>query len=294
MVAPKFSEFDAFALISRFSLQIQNSPAPTFETDLILGALSKIALNAIEELSKLADKGNPKAVEMIYDHANLVANYFGEFCNEKPELFVAFARKRLFWPGLISRQNAIVAANKKLMDKLELGADVKTIDRKGKWSLDAPEIDVALELHGTMEVWREEQQPESIRRHKAKMEKLNKEIGRPANYRPPLPVRRIPTTPEWEEEFRLRGETRKMAKNLPLFNKLTSEKWFKASWPLFLARYGKEFQNNKSFTRFIPIAQKSATKEGKKLRGILRRYIKQRILEAFKIIAPEVELKTKS
>jgi hypothetical protein len=280
--------------------KIQNDPALKFDADLRLGTLSRIAYLAIGELSKLENKGNKEAAEMIYNHANVVVNYFGELCNEKPELFAPFARKRLFWPGLISRQNALVEANKRLMDKLELGADVKTIDRKGKWSLDAPEIDVALGLHGIMEVWREEWQPENVKRNRAQFRKfqremraLNKRLGRPSNYHPPKP-KPIPTKPEWEEEFRLHGESRKLAKNLPPFNKQTSEKWFEASWPLFLSRYGEEFQNKKYFTRFIPIAQKSATKEGKKLRGILRRYIKQRILEAFKIIAPEVELKTKS
>jgi len=180
------------------------------------------------------------------------------------------------------------------MTKLELGADVKTLDPKGNWSTDAPEIEVALGLHSMMTIWRESQQPESIRRHKAMMRKFNMEFGRPANYRPPLSESKIPIKPEQEEKYRLQKESRIMAKDLPAFNKQTSEKWYKASLPLFYSRYGEEFQNHKVFSRFVQIGQKIANKSQKKLRSQVRKYIKERILKAFKRIAPEVQSKIKN
>ena len=278
--------------------KIQNEP-----TDLIdnrLSAIGRIAHLAFGELSKLADKGNKEAAETIFNYLSAVTHWFDDFCHEKPEMFDRLARKCLYWPALISPQKAVKNRNEKLIDKIQLGADVKSLDLKGNWSYDATEIEVALWLKGTMNLWREEWQPENVKRNRAQfrnfqkeMRDLNKRLGRTANYRPPKP-KPIPTKPEWEEEFRLSGESRNLAKNLPPFNKQTYRQWFKASLPLFRSRWKEDFENRKCFARFIPIAQKSATKEGKKLRGILRRYIKQRILEAFKVIAPEVELKTRS
>jgi len=295
-IRPKIYEHDVCAFLMGLTEKIKNEP-----TDLIddrLGSLGRIAHLAFGELSKPADKGNKEAAELILNYLSAIVHWFDDFCHEKPEMFESIARKGIYWPALISPQKAIKNRNEKLMEKLHLGADVKSVDLKGNWSYDAPEIEVALWLKGTMNFWREQWQPENVKNGRAQFKKfqkemreLNKRLGRPANYQPPKP-KPIPTKPEWEEEFRLSGESQEMAKNLPPFNKQTHKQWFDASWPLFRSRWKEDFENRKCFAGFIPIAQKSATKEGKKLRGILRRYIKQRILEAFKIIAPEVELKT--
>lgn len=290
-IKPMIYEHDVCAYLMGLAEKIQNEP--TVLIDNRLGALSRVSYQAIGELSKLADKGNKEAAKVIFNNLSAALHWFDDFCHEKPEMFESIARKGVYWPALISPQKAVRNRNEKLMEKLHLAADVKSVDLKGNWSYAAPEIEVALWLKGTMALWREQWQPENIRRHKEMIKKFNQEIGRPANYKPPKP-KPIPTKPEWEEEFRLSGESQKMAKNLPPFNKQTCEQWFKASWPLFRSRWKEDFENRKCFARFIPIAQKNADTAKKKLRGELRKYITKRIKLAFEQIAPEVDLKMKS
>lgn len=281
-VRPKIYEHDVCAYLMRLSENIQNEP-----TDLIdgrLGALMSIAFMAIGELSNLAEKGNKEAATGAYHHLASAVNWFEKFCHEKPELFEPLARKTASWPSFISRQKAIIKHNEKLMAKLHLAADYKGVDLKSGWSIDAPEIKVALWLRGTMNTWREQWQPERIRQHKAMQKKFRKEFG----YIPKIQPRKLNPIPTKSDE------SQGLAKNLPPFNKKTYPKWLEASWPLFLARYGEEFQNQKCFARFIPIAQKMAHNEKKKLRGELRKYITERISLAFEKIAPDVELKTQN
>lgn len=85
------------------------------------------------------------------------------------------------------------------------------------------------------------------------------------------------------------GRLTKSSRLQPL-NKKNYKQWFEASWPLFISYYGEEFQSHRRFSHLIASAEKMSATEKKKTRGILRRYIKKRLLSAFKQISAEVDL----
>jgi hypothetical protein len=266
-----------------------------------LDSMSLFARLVLTRIFNLANGGNESAAKEFYKIIASQVVQFNEFSHRNAEFFEPIARKRTAWPSFISKHKSINKQNEKLIAKLHLGEDVKSLDAKGNWSYDAPEIKAAVWLHSTMEIWREEWSSENVKRNREQFRewekersRINKQIAKYAPQLKPIPkkVKPVPTNPKWEEEFRLQRESRNMAKNLPPFNKQTYEQWFKASIPLFESRYKKDYENRKCFVRFVPIAQKIADNEKKKLDGILRKYIRERISAAFEKIAPEVELKT--
>lgn len=263
-----------------------------------LETVSHVAGYALEEIAKLAYKGDKYAAKLFHHVLRIWIDHFDELGRESPEIFETIARETTHWPGIISKLNFVKKRNEKLLSQLNLGADVKDLNLDGNWSLDQIEVNIALQLRGIINHFRIEQLPENVKKAKARyrknMEEINRLLRRPKNYRPPL-AKPIPLPAEMrqklERENKLRDQSYALSKNLSPLNHENYHQWFKASFPYFKSRYGDDFEDRKCFAGFIPIAQKSAAREGKKIRGVLRRYIKQRILDAFKKIAPEVELK---
>lgn len=60
---------------------------------------------------------------------------------KEPELLVPIARKRIVWPGFISRKRAFQKENARLMNKIQLGNDFALA---GEWQPDSPSTRGAL------------------------------------------------------------------------------------------------------------------------------------------------------
>jgi hypothetical protein len=76
---------------------------------------------------------------------------------------------------------------------------------------------------------------------------------------------------------------------LPPFNRQTSKQWFNAAKPLIVERYGKEFQDHKTFAPLL-LNVKSIAEKNKKRNfndSVFRSLILDRIEQAFKSIAPK-------
>lgn len=250
-------------------------------------------------LSELAEMGDAEAVIKFYQILSICSHEFLEYAKSYPKYFETFmplAKKTTAWPSIISMHKGIEEINRKLISDLHLGEDVK-LNLNCHWNLDAPEFKAALWLIQLMETYRESQSPAAIKRQRKLIKDAYRTIGQPKNSNPKkikFDPPKFPTTSELEKEFALKRESIKLSKNLPPFDKDSYKQWFDASMPLFLSRWREDFENRKWFARFVPIAQKIADKENKKVTGVLRRYIKNRILAAFRQLAPEVDLKTKS
>ena len=293
LAKPGLDRWDVFALISKWSLEVEKAKTKS-EGDFLFEQISGIASRVLQEIRRLAFSGNEKAAKTLHAILAEYIYWFDELCHQNPTLFEPIARKRTGWPGLISRMTHVTRANEKLLSKLNLGLDVR-LNISGKqpdW--DSPEVQAAVSLHGIMEVWRDAQSPERVKETRAVMQKLNKELGRPANYRAPAKPLKW-ATPKMEEENRLRQESFKLAKYLQPLTRENYKEWFKASWPLFLSRYGKDFENRKCFAEYwkdesflesVP-GDKRRKRLVKGARGWIRDEIKKKTKQAFRSIAPK-------
>ncbi|HEX3626028.1 MAG TPA: hypothetical protein VH280_11450 [Verrucomicrobiae bacterium] len=160
--------------------------------------------------------------------------------------------------------------NDALIEKLNLGRDVPIDMNPRNWK--KPEFLVARWLYFMLELFRKAPMPPEIKPEQFDEMPLEMKLD------------------QFYERARSHNESRKRAQKLRPFSRKNYREWFEASWPMFESQFTKEFQDQKCFEKFRPIAEKIAAKEQKKIRGVLRRYIKNRILFAFKALAPKVDL----
>lgn len=289
---PGLSDFDVFALISKWSLLVEK--VKKSDADYFCKKISGVASRALQELARLAFAGHDKSSIELHNILASHVHQFDELCHQNPKLFEPIARQTTYWPGVISCLTVTKKRNKKLLAMLNLGCDsgINVSGKQPDW--ETPEVEAASFLHGVMELYRREWLPENTKRVRANLKMINRRLGRPANYRPP-PRNPIPTKPEWEEEFRLRSESHKLAKNLKPLNRQNYRDWFKASWPLFLSRYRKDFENRKCFARYWENdafmepdpANPNKKRLTKRAQGDIRDAIKNKIKQAFRSIAPK-------
>jgi hypothetical protein len=197
-------------------------------------------------------------------------------CRKNPKLFEPIAREKLYWPAFISELDEVKKRNDELIKMLKLGHDFG-LNLSAK-NLDGEETRIALMLF----------------RHIKHFRKIGKTAQRTKLVMPAysLPAKIDFKNSPWQAMAILTEESRRRAQKLNPLARNNCKEWLESAWPLFRAKFGEEFQDCKCFERFIPIAQRIADKSQKKLRGELRKYIKKRILEAFKKIAPEVDSKS--
>lgn len=285
LAKPGLDDFDICAIISKWSLAAQKDS----QAGQNLRSIQFVAKRALNELERLAANGNEQAAKDYHNILSANVHSFVQLSKCLIKIYEPIARKTTYWPALVSCFNDTTKDSEELVSMLNLGIDCGLNITGKQASINLPEVRVAHRLFVLMEVYRSEQTPEAIKSRRAIMITVNKELGRPANYRPPK-LKPIPTKPEWQEEFRLRDESCKLARALKPLNKKNYKQWFKASWPLFLSFYKKDFENRICFSKFVTIAEKISVRSGKKLRGELRKYIRKRILAAFEQIAPKVDL----
>ena len=291
---PGLDDWDVFALISKWSLEVEKGKKSS--ADYFSDKIHHVASRALQEMVRLAFKGHEGCAKKLHLILTSHVHHFDKLCHQNPKLFEPIARKTTYWPALISCLTDTKKRNEQLMEMLNLGHD-SGINISGKQpSSDIPEVKAAYFLHGVMEVYRQGwlDQPAQAKLLRAEWRRINKSLGRPANYRPPKP-KPIPTTPEWEEEFRLSGESHKLAKDLQPLTRQNYKQWFEASWPLFLSRYKKDFEKRKCFAHYWQseaFMEPDPSNPDKKhlissARGDIRHAIKKQIKQAFRSIAPK-------
>jgi hypothetical protein len=294
LAKPGLDQMDVFALISKWALKVEKGGGS--DADFFVRQISGVASRAMQEVVRMAFKGNETAARQL--HVILASNVFSfdELCHQNPALFETIARKTMGWPAMISCLSDVKKRNKELEKTLNLGRDVRiNIDGK-QASQEKAEVEAALWLRGTMEIWRDGQSPERVKEQRAILRQANKELGRPANYQPKINANQIKwPTQKAENESRLREESFKLAKNLQPLNRQNYKEWFAASWLLFRSRYGDDFENRKCFANY---QRSEAFKEPdpdderkkrlvKNARALIRDAIKKKIKLAFRSIAPK-------
>ena len=246
---------------------------------------SKIYLNwiygtsntALQELRKLASNGNQQAAMGLLQIAETSLDGLLEICFKNPKIYEPIAREKLYWPAFVSELDEAKKKNEQLITMLNLGRDFG-LNLSAK-NLDAKETEIALMLFHHIKHFR----------------KIGKTAQRTMLVMPAysLPTKIDFKNSPWQAMAVLTEESRRRAQKLKPLARNNCKEWLEAAWPIFRAKFGDEFQDCKCFEKFIPIAQKIAGSSQKKIRGELRKYIKKRLLEAFKKIAPEVELETR-
>jgi hypothetical protein len=297
LAKPGIDEFDIRAQIAKWSLLAQNG-----EQEGIISPfkhISTVAYRALHELLHHAEKGHKTASEELYNILAVFIMGFDELCHENPDIFRPFAKKIVQWPALISPHSDTKKRNERLIKLLNIGAD-SGLNLDGKqWSMETPEVAVALSCHQIIDLYRQDYLPENIKRFRAQIREINKLLERPSNYRPP-PPKPFPQLPnEMQEKLDrdkiLMGKSRQLSKTLKPLNRQNYRDWFNASWPYFLMRYGDDYENRKCFDHYWKsesfmqpdpdnLAKKIPTKGA---RGDIRHAIKKQIKQAFRSIAPK-------
>jgi hypothetical protein len=284
LLAPaSVDHLDVYSLISKWTLKVEGGKKS--ESEFYLQAITGVATRALREIVRLAFNGNKMAADELHRILSSKVSAFDKLCHQHPELYEGAARKTTVWPAFISCDADIKKRNEKLLKMLNLGCD-SGLNYSGKqWSRDTPEVSVALELWGIMNVYRKSwlDQPAQTKLIQAEWRRINKSLGRPANYRPP-PFKPQSTTPELKEKFRLMSESSNLAKELQPLNRQNYKQWFAASWPVFLARYRKDFENRTCFSDYW---KSPAYKNKLHARAMIRDAIKKKIRQAFRSIAPK-------
>jgi hypothetical protein len=282
---PDLDAFDIRAVIAKWSLRVQAGEQKGFIS--ALDSIYSVMSHAMQEIFNLAENGNENAAKKLHNIFAAYVPQFDELCHTHPEIFEPMARKTTHWPAEISRHSDTKKRNEELIALLNLGAD-SGLNLDGKqWSIKTPEVKAALSCYGIIDLYRQDYLPENIRRFRAQIRRLNKQLNRPKNYRPP-PMKPIPLPPEMAaklaRENGLVNESRQFSKNLKPLNRQNYKEWFKASWPFFRMRYGDDFENRKCFDHYW---KSPAYKNKSDARGLIRDAIKKKIKQAFRSIAPK-------
>jgi len=251
--------------------------------------LGGIADYALEKLARLTNEGSEVAAIYFHNILSKHVSFLCELCRENPKLFEPIARKTTFWPALISCLNDEKKKNKNLLSLLSVGRDtgINISGKQPAWN--TPEVMIANNLRVMLELYRKDWDGRIAyaKRLNANFKRINKRLGRPADYQPP-PAKPIRLPPELSarlaEEFRLRDESRILARKLQPLNRQNYKEWFKAGLPLLQAEQSKDFENLKCFAHYWA----SPVYKGKKnARALIRDAIKKKIKQALRSIAPK-------
>ena len=272
--------FDVLPLISKWSLDFQAGKENG------LRSISTIAGRALHELIRLAFDGHDEAANTLHGILLSSVSDFDELCHqsERQKHFELIARKTSIWPGLLTCDADIRKRNERLLGSLNLGQQAGLNYAGKQWTRDTPETLVALKLWGVLKVYREawQDRKEQAKRIRGYWEKMNKRLGRPTNFRPqPRP---LTVNANLAKEFRLRDQSRKLARKLQPLSRTNYKQWFEAAVPEFINSYGEDFENRKPFAGWW----KNAAYEGEpRARALIRRDIKKKIQLGFRSIAPK-------
>jgi hypothetical protein len=248
-----------------------------------LVAQAETAILAIQGLVNADDKEAPKALLRI---AMSGVSALDVSCSRHPEIFESMAHQSVIWPGW---QSCDADVNRQIMEqfkKLQLGSKCGLNYSRKPWSRASIGTRVALKLYASLFlVWQDWQTRKTLV-EPATEKKMSRRTAGALNFEQTHAPSKIDnrTTPHQLREMSERG-----MKKLKPFDRGNYREWFKAVWPIFIASYGFEFQDHKQFAEYWVNAEKMSEKEQKKQRGLVRRLIKNSILQGLKSIAPKVE-----
>jgi hypothetical protein len=220
--------------------------------------------------SEVSEKGNQEAADRLYYLARLAVFTLQGAISKRPELFRPIARCQLDWPSMIGRNADFDRMNKQMMEYLNLGemAPLNTA-RNGRKSfsiIENTETQIAFNLWATIEFFRREEQ------------EISSFDPVCSFVMPDLPniydVRKLGLTDEHIKKL----------KSLQPLSRQNYVEWWKIAEPAFVHRYGKDFENHESFSRY---RKSSAYKDDPKPAGKIKSAIKKQIKLAFRSIAPK-------
>jgi hypothetical protein len=81
------------------------------------------------------NKAEQQAIERLVQETWMHVEHLNSIAERRPDLLIPIARKRILWPGFISRKRGFDTQNVKRMDRIELGANSDYSDRE--WRPDA-------------------------------------------------------------------------------------------------------------------------------------------------------------
>lgn len=102
------------------------------------------AHNSVTHLIRLAEAGDKLSVTMLVMLAATTVDALDSIATRRPDLILPFSRNLIAWPALISRKRALIRANNKLMDTLQLGRG--GIHSEREWQPAAPSTQAAMGL----------------------------------------------------------------------------------------------------------------------------------------------------
>ena len=219
---------------------------------------------------EIVENANQEAAQRLYYLAYFAVRFLGEASLKRINFFRPIARQQLFWPSVIGRGADFDRTNGKLMDYLNLGRNAPlNTARKGRksFSIDNPETNIAFNLWCAVEFFRREAQEISSFKPVCSL------------VMPDLPgirdVSRLGLSPEGEKEL----------KTLRPLSRNNYGKWWRISEPVFMKRFGKNFQNNKLFARH---RKNAVFKDDPAAAAKVRSAIKKQIKLGFRSIAPKL------
>jgi hypothetical protein len=185
-------------------------------------------------------------------------------------LFRPLAKQQLFWPSIIGRSRDLERMHKELMKVLNLSAaaplNTASKGRKSFSFSENSETRIAYNLWAAIEFFRREEQWISS------LEPVCSLVM------PDLPGINDPHKLGFIDEHIKKLETLQ-----PLFRRNYSE-WWKLGEPVFIHRYGKNFEKHKDFSRYW---KNAAFKGDPKAKAKIRSTIKKQIKQPFRSIAPK-------
>jgi hypothetical protein len=99
---------------------------------------------SVSDLIRLAKAGDKLSVTTLVMLADITIYALNSIAERRPHLILPFSRNAVAWPALISRKRALIRANNKLMDTLQLGRGGIYSERG--WQLAAPSTQAAIGL----------------------------------------------------------------------------------------------------------------------------------------------------
>lgn len=272
--------FDVLPLISKWSLDSRSGKIHG------LNSISSVAARALTELARLWFDGNEKAAKKLHGLLISALSDFDELCHDpyRARPLESIAKKKTIWPGFLTCDADIRDRNEALVRRLKLGCESGLNYSGRQWTRKTPETAVALKLWGIVKVHREAW---LRRKHNARIirdywTKRNKELGRPVNFRPPLPP--VVVDAKRAAQIERSKQAIKLARKLPSLSRANYKDWFTAALPEFINLYGEDFENRKLFAAYW---KNKAFKDELKARALIRREIKSKIRQAFRSIAPK-------
>ena len=238
-------------------------PMPVF----LYGTAMKFYFEWIAD--EIFKKRNQEAADRLYYLAYYAVKLLQEACFKRPTLFRPLAKQQLFWPSMVGKSADLGRMNKELMRVLNLSAAAPlNTARKGSksFTLENRETRIAYNLWVAIEFFRREEQWTSSFEPVCSL------------VMPDLPGIYNP------HKLGLTDEHIKKLKTLRPLSRRNCLEWWRLGEPVFVHRYGKNFEKHKDFSHHW---KNAAFKDDPKARAKIRSAIKKQIKQAFRSIAPK-------